>query len=866
MSIVRDCVTGSGYRSQALPWPLYQSALLTDRGAARATRPAIRVGLQEKWDEFQPGTFPLKVQASTLARLEPKEPLLDALSDVPQCAGATHVVVAISMGHVTTDGSAPNETSCADSNCDVISVELSSIESLHESRDYHRLGVRCPAGFVRNDAACVAAQSVKNYTCNGADLDECAEQCDAGNDSSCVKLASLYLNGGAQDKAGALTRRLCEHRNVDGCAMLGYLNALDPAKRDTGTEQLQSACEKHSTHACAAIGALTLVLAVDHSKTIEDLSKGCDGGVAQACRNLGVAYRDGTGATRDPELAKSYFERACAQNDPGACTNLSLLIPRGNERDDRQIRRLLEQACPRNEYSERAYGGACLNLADIYASSSVSSESELGMVYYAQAYQLSKAECGHQHNEDSCYFAGYLALRGLGTPKNPEKAAEFFDKSCDEISSRGCVALGRLLESGLGVAQDFRRAEKLYRTACRAKNGEACASLVRILANNGEQLATLTSLASDACDADDAVGCEELGELRERSGERSDVGAAMAAHRRGCDLGDGRACMRLAGLVGADQGSAKAQEESARLADRACLLRVADGCIASAATVPAEAPPQRKNALLGKACELGAAGACAELIQRGVTDAVAPKVLKAQCDGGKPEACDVLGYFLVNGGPGIAKDLLAGASAIVAGCDGQSANSCRNLGVLLSGGQGLERDAAKAYGYFRTSCKLGDLQACTMAGRIGLQDRSAAIAPEEPMSMLFLACTHDVADACVLFGDAQETGQTPSGIALQHYSKACSLNSAEGCLKAGKETLKGRKENRRTALLSFEAGCKLGDPECCYEAGRASQEHDKQELYRKLACEKKFVKACSTTFSGKEKLTENTRPQMRAER
>lgn len=57
------------------------------------------------------------------------------------------------------------------------------------------------------------------------------------------------------------------------------------------------------------------------------------------------------------------------------------------------------------------------------------------------------------------------------------KAAEFFEKVCQEGNLSGCSNLGYLNDQGYGVRQNYEKAIELYTKACDGKIGSACFNL-----------------------------------------------------------------------------------------------------------------------------------------------------------------------------------------------------------------------------------------------------------------------------------------------------------------------------------------------------------------------------------------------------
>ena len=64
-----------------------------------------------------------------------------------------------------------------------------------------------------------------------------------------------------------------------------------------------------------------------------------------------------------------------------------------------------------------------------------------------------------------------------------QKAAQLWQKACDEENALGCGGLGALYAEGKGVRQDYQKAIQLYQKACDERESAACYRLGALYEN-----------------------------------------------------------------------------------------------------------------------------------------------------------------------------------------------------------------------------------------------------------------------------------------------------------------------------------------------------------------------------------------------
>ncbi len=169
----------------------------------------------------------------------------------------------------------------------------------------------------------------------------------------------------------------------------------------------------------------------------------------------------------------------------------------------------------------------------------------------------------------------------------------------------------------LGAAYDARGtpelAERPYRQACERGVGLACVTLA-------PRLPTTVQLLERACWLGQAEACTRAASFAERPGGVYPAHLS-ALFRRGCSLGDPRACLELAQNQLASPAPAEAEAAGGFLL-QACERWEADGCLRLAQLLQSGSLPTRGPltalALFDRSCAMGEAHGCAALQQMGL--------------------------------------------------------------------------------------------------------------------------------------------------------------------------------------------------------------------------------------------------------
>jgi TPR repeat protein len=271
------------------------------------------------------------------------------------------------------------------------------------------------------------------------------------------------------------------------------------------------------------------------------------------------------------------------------------------------------------------------------------------------------------------------------------------------------------------------------------------------------QSAELQCKADDAacqrlCARGDAVACYLQGDKLERAGDGASEGKAVAAYKRGCDLGDDRACVGYGLFLRAGRGGLAANDaEAMRLLTRGCEAKVERGC----------------QGLARSDGPMAAARADREV---GPSDRADPV---RQCERGDEPSCIESAIQLAGTG-----QASRAADTLEQACHLKVAVGCTYLAHLLMGGD-IRRDPSRA------------------------------------MALYTIACDSDEPVACLTLGTLRERA-APAQVAFNLYEKACALKNADACYNSGALLLtRVYARSMEQIRERFQQACGLGDTESC---------------------------------------------------
>ena len=219
-----------------------------------------------------------------------------------------------------------------------------------------------------------------------------------------------------------------------------------------------------------------------------------------------------------------------------------------------------------------------------------------------------------------------------------------------------------------------------------------------------------------------AAECTRLGYRRQTGGAAEDLPLAASYYRRGCDLGDARACTNLGVMFENAQGVYGDDVMAAELYDRGCEGGDSLGCTylgfmyRSGRGVPAS--PVKAFELFRLGCDDSHSAACTHLgilYETGLGVRVDPgragRFYSQGCAGHHAAGCRRLG-LLYERGLGVAADPMQAAEIYRLACGGGDGPACTSLGLLYSRGEGVEKNRGRAAGLYREGCGYGDRSGC----------------------------------------------------------------------------------------------------------------------------------------------------------
>jgi hypothetical protein len=175
--------------------------------------------------------------------------------------------------------------------------------------------------------------------------------------------------------------------------------------------------------------------------------------------------------------------------------------------------------------------------------------------------------------------------------KGPQVAAALYAASCLAGQNLACNNLGVMREQGTGGAQDRSQAAMLYDAACKGGLVRACNNLGTLMRDGkGRPANPVESLAlfHGACADGEPAACVNLGQQQLAGlGMPPDAVAAMESFRKSCEAGESLGCRNL--LVAA-KVSNRLPEATAALV-KACDTGAAGAC-AAAEELRGALPPQ----------------------------------------------------------------------------------------------------------------------------------------------------------------------------------------------------------------------------------------------------------------------------------
>ncbi|MCC6521752.1 MAG: sel1 repeat family protein [Polyangiaceae bacterium] len=707
------------------------------------------------------------------------------------------------------------------------------------------------------------------------------QSCDHGESHGCTVLGEILLADGLQARAVTSFELACDLGDGPGCTALGRV--LVERAIELGARGLSDEAELRLLQAAARAagpGAHGVAGSVGNAATAQPLSQGatgpanatlelaertleraraaagaaCDAGHAPAC--LVVAQ---TELERAPERARDLYVTACRGGVVAGCVRAADVLTSGRlgVPDDAQAIELLDTAC------SPAGLAACRALATL-----------------GPAARARLAERCNERRAVACHaLAGDAPSVAPGAPATPATVPprdapeparpgalpdslalgreELLARACELGLATSCGALGTSYLTGTaGVARDPARARQLFEEACQAEDAAACRQLGLLLegvppvagpagaapgAERTRDLDAARDLFARACVQGDLEGCVDLARtLRARPPAQPELaprpapatGPALGAVAAGAgqalaELLDDRAC--AAGVLRACAALGERRLRSPEPATRAAAAELLQQtCQAPDATGAVAACPTPCTADRAKACSL-LAWATAEGIGAAPNLVVAASLSERGCDAGDMLGCAVLGYLYVTG-RGVPLDEKRGLRLFEASCTSGIGIGCANLAVCHLEGIGTRADAAAAFAWNERACALGVQKGCAELAWHYLHGVGVKTDEAAGHALMLRACDGGYGPSCTELGRAHEAGRAPEASperAQALYTQACTAGEVEGCYRRAQALdAPGPTRDVGAAAHLYGVACDGGQPQACNRLGELHEAGD----------------------------------------
>lgn len=331
-------------------------------------------------------------------------------------------------------------------------------------------------------------------------------QCETfGLPSMCVRYAHHLAHGHGTETDNPRARNFLESRcsdneNGPSCAEVADLKAqghIFELERVAATENLRAMCDEENEQACSLQayyqwhgGDADLA----PEQAVSYYRSECDGDASIACRRLARAYLTGFGARRAPERAMRLLEPMCRPGNEEGCIPYAsgLIGMQAAERASRRIDRS-DPACENRhaphcvvsgklraagvgverdlDRARKQLGQACLH-GIVYACPSADVLTLYVNVDEKRSKLTKPAEC-KAGAPDDCLAAGVSYQYGIERSRDPERAAKFYERACEQGSGLGCaarVSMHRFREANLAGDPYLDYVKK----SCEARSADFC--------------------------------------------------------------------------------------------------------------------------------------------------------------------------------------------------------------------------------------------------------------------------------------------------------------------------------------------------------------------------------------------------------
>ncbi len=306
-----------------------------------------------------------------------------------------------------------------------------------------------------------------------------------------------------------------------------------------------------------------------------DWELACLKGKSDSCLKLARAFETGFGVIpADARAAVGYFLEACKKGSGEGCVRAGEMLREGTP--GYKLPALAQQQAERG-CNQLKYQPACASLA-VSQAAAVPSGSDQSDALLAKACAAGD-DMGCRNRANSLFYVRKDAA-------SRAEALRLFEPACRARKSWGCQGMADAYRNGWGLTADATRAAEFERVGCVETQGDK----LRLCTYHGERLTQSRNKVdinrgeqylSAACSANDGQACFSVARvvLLNLPGATTNFQESLYFARRGCELGEGRACLMLGMAYAGDFGRVEREDPVAfALFERGCKLGEQASC------------------------------------------------------------------------------------------------------------------------------------------------------------------------------------------------------------------------------------------------------------------------------------------------
>ena len=232
---------------------------------------------------------------------------------------------------------------------------------------------------------------------------------------------------------------------------------------ETAAELYRIACADKTGHACERAAEYEGI-GKHWDKVREYAAQGCELGHAKACYRLGSTEVDGNGTPKNMTKALELFKKSCDLGFVGGCRDTAAMMLDAEPRNLAEALPITEKLCAKKEPD----GCYLLGFGLYHEKKNI-----------PRAVEMLEAVCTdkgvQKYASRACNLAGVIYLQELRPKTDAVRALKMFEAACEKGSSDGCFNVGVLNGKGLGGPRNVERANEFKAKACSMGLEKACA-------------------------------------------------------------------------------------------------------------------------------------------------------------------------------------------------------------------------------------------------------------------------------------------------------------------------------------------------------------------------------------------------------